>query len=41
MKSINMKNKINATIVADSLSPQGDRLTSVLITFPTYNLSRG
>ena len=39
MKSINMKNKINATIVADSLSPQGDRLTSVLITFPRIILA--
>lgn len=31
--------KINATIVADSLSLQGDRLTSVLVTFPRIILS--
>ena len=31
--------KISATIVADSLSPQGDRLTSVLVTFPRIILS--
>ena len=28
------KTKISAKIVADSLSPQGDRLTSLSITFP-------
>ena len=33
------KTKISATIVADSLSPQGDRLTSVLVTFPRIILS--
>lgn len=32
-------NKINATVVADSLSPQGDRLTSLLITFPRIILA--
>ena len=31
--------KINAEIVADSLSPQGDRLTSLLITMPRIILS--
>lgn len=31
--------KINAQIVADSLSPQGDRLTSLLITFPRFILA--
>ena len=31
--------KINAEIVADSLSPQGDRLTSLLITFPRFILA--
>ena len=31
--------KINAEIVADSLSPQGDRLTSLLITFPRIILA--
>ena len=31
--------KISAIIVADSLSPQGDRLTSVLVTFPRIILS--
>ena len=31
--------KISATIVADSLSPQGDRLISVLVTFPRIILS--
>ena len=41
MKSINMKNKINAEIVADSINQQGDRLTSVPNNIPTYNLSRG
>ena len=33
------KTKISATIVADSLSPQEDRLTSVLVTFPRIILS--
>ena len=33
------KTKISAKIVADSLSPQGDRLTSLLITFPRIILS--
>lgn len=31
--------KINATVVADSINPQGDRLTSLLITFPRILLS--
>lgn len=31
--------KIKAEIVADSLSPQGDRLTSLLITFPRIILA--
>ena len=31
--------KISATIVADSINPQGDRLTSLLITFPRILLS--
>ena len=31
--------KINATVVADSVNPQGDRLTSLLITFPRILLS--
>ena len=33
------KTKINAEIVADSLSPQGNRLTSLLITFPRIVLA--
>ena len=33
------KTKISATIVADSLSPQGDRLTSLLVTFPRIILA--
>ena len=33
------KTKISAKIVADSISPQGDRLTSLLITFPRILLS--
>ena len=33
------KTKISAKIVADSVSPQGDRLTSLLITFPRILLS--
>ena len=31
--------KIEATVVADSINPQGDRLTSLLITFPRILLS--
>lgn len=31
--------KIEATVVADSVNPQGDRLTSLLITFPRILLS--
>lgn len=31
--------KIQAQIVADSLSPQGNRLTSLLLTFPKYLLA--
>ncbi len=31
--------KISATIVADSINSQGDRLTSLLITFPRILLS--
>jgi hypothetical protein len=39
-KIINMnKTQIKAEIVADSLSPQGDRLTSLLITFPRFILA--
>ena len=34
-----MKTKIKAQIVADSLSPQGERLTSLLVTFPRIILS--
>lgn len=34
-----MNTKISATIVADSLNPQGDRLISVLCTFPRIILS--
>lgn len=34
-----MKTQIKAEIVADSLSPQGDRLTSLLITFPRIILA--
>lgn len=34
-----MKTKISATIVADSINEQGDRLTSFLITFPRILLS--
>lgn len=34
-----MKTQINATIVADSLNSQGDRLTSLLITFPRIILA--
>ena len=33
------KTKISATIVADSVNKQGDRLTSLLITFPRILLS--
>ena len=33
------KTKISATIVADSVNQQGDRLTSLLITFPRILLS--
>ena len=33
------KTKINAEVVADSISPQGDRLTSLQITFPRILLS--
>ena len=33
------KTKISVKIVADSISPQGDRLTSLLITFPRILLS--
>lgn len=33
------KTKISAEVVADSLSPQGDRLTSLLITFPRIILA--
>ena len=33
------KTKISAKIVADSVSPQGDRLISVLCTFPRIILS--
>ena len=33
------KTKINATIVADSINPQGDRLISVLCTFPRIILA--
>ena len=33
------KTKIKAEIVADSLSPQGDRLTSLLVTFPRIILA--
>ena len=32
-------NKTSATVVADSINPQGDRLTSLLITFPRIILS--
>ena len=32
-------NKTSATVVADSINPQGDRLTSLLITFPRILLS--
>ncbi len=34
-----MSTKISAQVVADSLSPQGDRLTSLLITFPRIILA--
>lgn len=34
-----MKTQIKAEVVADSLSPQGDRLTSLLITFPRIILA--
>lgn len=33
------KTKISAKIVADSISPQGDRLISVLCTFPRIILA--
>ena len=33
------KTKISAKIVADSVSPQGDRLISVLCTFPRIILA--
>ena len=31
-----MKNKIEAKIVADSLSPQGHRITTFLLTYPRF-----
>lgn len=31
--------KISATIVADSMNPQGDRLTTMLVTFPRFILA--
>ena len=31
--------KIEAKIIADSINPQGDRLTSVLVTFPRIILA--
>ena len=34
-----MESKISATIVADSINPQGNRLTSLLITFPRIILA--
>lgn len=36
---MNKMTKIKAEIVANSLSPQGDRLTSLLITFPRIILA--
>ena len=33
------KTQIHAEIVGHSLSPQGDRLTSLLITFPRFILA--
>ena len=40
---LNFKNKtmikIEAKIIADSINPQGDRLTSVLVTFPRIILA--
>lgn len=33
------KTKINATIVADSVNPQGDRITTMLVTFPRFILA--
>ena len=32
-------NKTSATVVADSINPQGDRLTSLLVTFPRIILA--
>lgn len=34
-----MSTKISATIVADSLGPNGDRITSILVTFPRFILA--
>ena len=34
-----MSTKISATIVADSLGPNGDRVTSILVTFPRFILA--
>jgi hypothetical protein len=34
-----MSTKISATVVADSVNTQGDRLTSLLVTFPRILLS--
>lgn len=31
--------KISATVVADSINPQGDRITSMLVTFPRFILA--
>ena len=40
---LNFKNKtmikIEAKIIADSINPQGDRLTSILVTFPRIILA--
>jgi hypothetical protein len=32
---------INCKIVADSINPQGDRITSMLLTYPRMPLSSG
>ena len=33
-----MKNKISATIIADSINPQGNRITTYELVFPRFIL---
>lgn len=39
IKNINMESKISARIIADSLSPQGDRITTYELVFPRFILA--